>query len=200
MLRAIASIAAGLVALNPAPLRAQGESENVQVRNDCRLAAQIIRTGQPAPHRAWALSAITRCDESGATTLADVWRGALPTDNDSLGQLAAATRFFPKRVILEALTAVAESRARSTASRVHAISLIAGFARPGVYLDARDVFEPKPGRLPRIWTASGDQEWQDQGELADILPEARTLLTRVTSDSDPIVAHAAHSYLRILQP
>jgi hypothetical protein len=182
----------------PPMLRAQEEQRDVHLRNDCRFAAQIIRTGEPAPHRAWAFSAIRKCDQTGGTTLALMWAHAPPSDRDKLAELVGASRYFPTREMFDALRAVAEDRGADTTVRVHAIALLASFAQPGIYLDMRDLLEPRPGRFPRTWTMSGDAGLNDRGELTNVVPEVRALLSNLSLGDEGIVANAARSFLSIL--
>lgn len=193
------SLATALLLSAPSALEAQHkERDDAQLRNDCRLAAQILRTGQPAPHRSWAYTVITRCDESGAATLASVWTQNPPADEAMLGELAGATRYFPMREVFDALRATAADVQVATAPRVYALSVVASFAEPRTFLNLRDVFEPRAGRPPRMVNVSGHQDWTDVGELAGIVPEVRTLLNSLLTDSDPVVARAATWYLRIV--
>jgi hypothetical protein len=78
------------------------------------------------------------------------------------------------------------------------MSVLASFARPGIYLNIRDLFEPQDGRSPGIVSISGDQHWNDVGELAGCGPEVRALLTSLTTDSDAVVVRAATWYLLLI--
>ncbi len=89
------------------------ESRDVHARNDCRLAAQVIRTGHPAPHVEWAYGAILRCDETGAAVLAERWRTV--RDSAEVGSLPWATWNSPARRIV--FDAVAEVVLSNSANR-----------------------------------------------------------------------------------
>ncbi|WP_420129098.1 hypothetical protein [Longimicrobium sp.] len=190
-------LTAGLIVAPPA-LTAQEEQRDVHVRNDCRLAAQIIRTGEPAPHREWAYGAIRACDQTGGPALAAAWTQTLPSDRDRLAKLAGASRHFPTRELFNAVRAVAEDPGAGTTVRVYALGLLASFAQPGIYLDMRDLLEPRPGRLARTWTMSGDAALNERGELVNVLPEVRALLDELRSADDAVVANAARSFISIL--
>lgn len=66
--------AAVALALPLAPLGAQANPDSVELRNDCRLAVQTIRTGEPGPKVQWAWDLIPACPESGAASAAALRR------------------------------------------------------------------------------------------------------------------------------
>lgn len=59
---------------------AQANPDSVKLRNDCRLAAQVIRTGQPAPKLQWSWDLIPGCPEAGDVAAVALRR--LRTDSD----------------------------------------------------------------------------------------------------------------------
>lgn len=65
-------LVAGLLSLAPIFGQAQGTDvqDSVHLRNNCRLAAQVIRTGHPAPRLEWAYSQIPACGAEGGEALA----------------------------------------------------------------------------------------------------------------------------------
>ncbi len=127
------TILAMLMVLSGTFAHADGqESRDVHTRNDCRLAAQVIRTGHPAPHTERAYGAIQQCDETGVAVLVGQWR----TVSDSLEvvYLAWASSRFPRRVVFDAISEVVLSSAASTEARLQGMSLLATFAKPNVFL------------------------------------------------------------------
>lgn len=75
----------------PSALHAQADPDSVKLRNDCRLAAQVLSTGQPAPHFEDALTTIARCGSEAVSPLLSMWTAA-PSDRDELLPLIMATR------------------------------------------------------------------------------------------------------------
>ena len=47
--------------LGAATLHAQAQPDEVRLRSNCRLALQVIKTGQPAPQTEWALRQVDAC-------------------------------------------------------------------------------------------------------------------------------------------
>ncbi|HET7024223.1 MAG TPA: hypothetical protein VFI39_03355 [Gemmatimonadales bacterium] len=60
MLLCVASVA--LISRN---VSAQADPRAIKLRDDCRLAEQVLRTGDPAPKRAWAIGIIGACPQGG---------------------------------------------------------------------------------------------------------------------------------------
>jgi hypothetical protein len=180
---------------------AQGrESSDVQLRNDCRLAAQIVRTGHPAPHRDWAFGMIRQCGESGPQALADRWRDAPPTNQDELSELASATRAFRTREVFDAVATVAGTPAADQLARVYAIALLQSYAHPGTSLSIEDLLHPpQNGRPPRIYASSHDQNPDDPGTLEDVEEEVEAILTRIVStEAGSVIARIAAHVLRMV--
>lgn len=46
-------------------LDAQADPRAIELRDDCRLAEQVLRTGDPAPKRPWAIGIIGACPQAG---------------------------------------------------------------------------------------------------------------------------------------
>jgi len=75
----VLSVAALMLPL--ASLLAQANPGAIKARNDCRLAAQIVRTGQPATKAEWAWDMIHACPEAGDASSAALDR--LRSDGDT---------------------------------------------------------------------------------------------------------------------
>ena len=130
-----------------APLAGQaGERQDPHLRNDCRSAAQVLRTGHPAPRREWAMDAIRRCDASGPAVLAGVWREAAPSDIMGLDLLFNSTRDFNDRRVVEAASDIARRREAPETTRIYALALLFNYAVPGRYLNMKQLLEP--GEFP----------------------------------------------------
>jgi hypothetical protein len=177
------------------------ESENARLQADCRLAAQIIQTGHPAPHTEWAYAAIRLCPDLGPAVLAERWRGEPLSDTLEIRALAAASRVFPRRVVFDAVASGAVKPQVSTYQRVAAMGLLASFAKPGIYLNHRDLMNPIPGRRIGRITLSGDQGSTQAGELGGVAPEVMLVMARIQADAvDPTVRRIACEYVRFLTP
>ncbi|NUO63756.1 MAG: hypothetical protein HOQ11_14470 [Gemmatimonadaceae bacterium] len=121
-----------LVAALPGCAAAQrGDSISFEARHaaDCRLAAQVLTTGEPAPRHSWAMRTIARCADQGPHTLARLWSSP-PTDGAGLDELIRTTRHVRDQRILTALIASTERADVVPEARMAAIVLVATYAWP----------------------------------------------------------------------
>lgn len=63
--RYIGLLVTAAMALGPGRATAQATTDSVRLRDDCRLAEQILRTGEPAPKHEWAIGIIGACPQAG---------------------------------------------------------------------------------------------------------------------------------------
>lgn len=176
------------------------EASDAQHRTDCRLAAQVVRTGHPAPHRDWAFGVIRECSESGPQALAARWRTAPPTQADELVLLVSATRAFHTREVFDAVAAVARTRSNDQLVRVYAMALLQSYARPGTSLSVDDLLQPpQNGRPPRIYAFSHDRNPDDPRTLGDVEGEVTAILTHIIeTEAGTVIARAAAEVLRMV--
>jgi hypothetical protein len=103
-----------------------------QARNDCRLVAQVIRTGYPAPHSEWAREYITRCGAAGGRALADrLSASRRSTDAVLLDQLTKPAARFVDGSLFETAAAIALDETASTEARVFAFRVLVHAREPG---------------------------------------------------------------------
>lgn len=186
--------------LSCAPLAAQrSERADPHLRNDCRLAAQVLETGHPAPRHAWALETIRRCDQSGPAALADYWRSRAPEAPDELDLLFNATRTFNDRRVVDAVAEVAQSRTAAETTRVYAFALLFSYAVPGRYIEVADLLHPREAST-RMSAVSHDASARTtRAVLGDLRPEVRTILESVVgTEPNSRVGIAAATVLRRL--
>lgn len=183
------------------PLSAQpGERDDPHLRNDCRLAAQVIRTGNPAPRREWAMGAIRRCDQSGPATLADAWRTPVPAEPSQLDELFNATRDFNDRRVVDAVATVARDASTPDVTRIYALALLFNYAVPGLYIDTDDLLHPGD-TPPGLGGVSHDtRAHTTRAMLGDLRPQVRELLESIIA-REPAgrVGVAAATILRYLR-
>ena len=127
------SVAPGLI---PSVARAQANPDSVKLRNDCRLAAQILEKGQPAPKYDWALAQMDRCDPGlrvdVVTSLVRAHAYAAGTREAIVAAFNTASRFWDQR-ILQTLLDIAGDPAARVDARIEALAALA------VYLDPQGV-------------------------------------------------------------
>jgi hypothetical protein len=120
-----------LIASNALPSIAQQDSI-AQHRNDCRLAAQIITTGHPDPHRPWAFAEIGRCGSDGGVAIAEALRRLRDlsvTSHDS-ERLLNAARSFQDRTVYETALALADDQGATVFARVSALRVLLSLVDP----------------------------------------------------------------------
>src|SRR6266850_5406838 len=133
------------VALIAAPLSAQTHADSIKVRNDCRLALQVLTKGVPDPHRAEALSIIGLCGGEGVPALVAMWSSAAD-DRAELGLLVTATRAFATPELVSTLFSTLEQPGRTLNARVAALLVLLTYADPSV-VPGFDGFVGDPAQL-----------------------------------------------------
>lgn len=122
-----------LVLALPACAAAQNAmSDSVQHRNRCRLAAQIVRTGTPAPHAEWAYEFIAYCgSEGGAAVAAGIRESRHSSNVEELEQITRATLDLTDGQVFEAALDVAGDGAGTKEARVIAFRTLIRAVSPG---------------------------------------------------------------------
>lgn len=119
---AIATLAAivgpGCVAAQP--------GQDVQLRNDCRLAQQVLVHGQPANKLDWALGVINGCGPEGADVLATLLREnrSAAARSPTLDRVADRATMIVDSAIFNAALSVATDLNAGEAARIHALSVL----------------------------------------------------------------------------
>lgn len=178
---------------------AQGseESRSVHLRNECRLAAQTLHTGHPAPKTDWALSSISFCDESGGPTLQALWASP-STDSAALEQLVVASSRLLDQRVYEAVRAAARDAGLARAVRLAALRVL------GAFIDNRTLIVPDHFLKPNPDTSLLIRFAKVSGGIAQTvgshpLPtnasgEIRALFAELARiDTDPVIRRAGRS-------
>jgi hypothetical protein len=143
-------LAVALVAvLVPAAAAAQEDPDSIRLRNDCRLAAQIIARGHPEPHEAWAWDVIHRCGSEGGVALAAGLR-ALRQSSDTalLDRLTTKGRWLRDGAFFSAAVDVSGDRSATVPARLFSMIVLLyaeRLERPtsnGLPIHYRDLLSP----------------------------------------------------------
>ncbi|HEX8452791.1 MAG TPA: hypothetical protein VF647_11885 [Longimicrobium sp.] len=135
MLRSLFSILLAFVAalpLVPVESRAQDQGPNplmVKHRSDCRLAAQVLITGEPRARREWARDYIANCENEGPPAIVQEWR-AVSGDTASVIKVMRASTMIHDARIYEQVRAVALDRSRPDVVRVGAMHVLDNYVDP----------------------------------------------------------------------
>lgn len=191
-----------LLALGCAPLSAQrmDEAASARVRNDCRLAAQVIETGHPHPRWRWAVEHIGICSESGPPALAALWR-ALPGDTARVEEAIEATGRIRDQRLYDEAVATLRATGRPAVVRVGAMRLLMRYVQPSQDYPFSAL---EPGERVRIATGVGKLNASVQVSGSRPLPDSLTsqvlaLFQEIAADDrEPVVAHAAARLARTL--
>jgi hypothetical protein len=121
-----------LLVLLPRAAHGQADPDSIKRRNDCRLAAQVIETGNPAPHRDWAWQMIAFC-EPGMRVQA--YRTAIHTVRTSTDPVLLARAIRPVAgfrdgELFRNVLQLAGDRGASAAARAMAFVALAAIADP----------------------------------------------------------------------
>lgn len=189
-----------LVASLPSVAAAQArESTDAHLRADCRLATQVLTTGRPATHRAWALQVIDRCESTGPVALAQLWSSVTPIRANLEELEVPSVRVWDQR-LFAALTAVARNGSEDEVKRVAALSVLSSYAAPNSMMSMTELLDPRPDSTRGISTTSVDhRRWtvgaQPLSETAaqDV---SRLMQELVQSEPSSAVGIAAKRLLR----
>jgi len=178
------------------PMVCHGQAaDSVRWRNKCRSAAQIIRTGHPNPHEAWAYPQIQTCGPEAGRVLAERLRALrVSSDTSELKRVTSVSGFRDRRVY-DAAMEIASDRAASAAARAYAFRNLlwyvsevadpalfdpwnpAGLGCNGSAMD-REIFtgEPLPEGYVQEIRALAARVVRDTSELAPVRYGARCVL------------------------
>lgn len=124
-----------LLSVLPACATAQSQADSIHVRNDCRRAAQIVETGHPAPHAAWAYERITRSGpEGGKAIAASIRRHRQTEDLVELDAITRSLRTYRDAMVFRTASEIAADRSASVAARVFAFRTLIFTLSPGRWL------------------------------------------------------------------
>ena len=118
-------VATGLLPSSQA--EAQADTDTIHLRNDCRLARQVLETGHPAPQRREAMLTIARCGLEAAPTLAVVWNNP-PVGRGDLQLLVTSTRAIATPELVQTLLGAVQRTDLSTEQRVAALIVLITYA------------------------------------------------------------------------
>jgi hypothetical protein len=117
------------------------ERDDVHLRNDCRLAAQVLTHGHPANKREWALDIIDQCDEIGPPVLARLWQHGA-ADSASVGEMIYRSVRLRDQRVYDVVFAIASDASVPALKRAAALHLLGRWAHPGFSLPFRQFFAP----------------------------------------------------------
>ena len=115
--------------LAPSLAHGQADRDAIKRRNDCRLAAQVLTTGEPHTKRDWARGYIANCENEGPPAIVQEWR-TVPSDTAAVLQLMRASAAIRDMRIYEQLRAVAVDRSRADVVRVGAMHVLDSYVNP----------------------------------------------------------------------
>lgn len=118
------------------PLSAQQDPVEVQRRNNCRLAEQILTLGQPANKRAWALHRIGSCPQA-VDVLPALWASP-PTGEGEIQQLYYASLHAKDPAVFDIALGVARDPAAPDLVRLAAFGTVVSYIRPSLILSLTD--------------------------------------------------------------
>jgi hypothetical protein len=181
------------------PANAQANPDSVKLRNDCRLAAQVLRTGNPAPHLEWARVTIRSCEfDQWADAAASAIRRA--RGSTDARELAAEWRFLwmvRDAVLFDAVRGIASDHTASLPSRLWALRTLATYIDPeGIYGALTEAVSGGSGGRPACISnrAAGITASFDGRPLApDFADQARRTARTIMEDESelPVLRSAA---------
>jgi hypothetical protein len=136
-LLAIPTVAAWIV---PLSVSAQSTLDAARHRDECRLAVQIVTTGQPEAKPMWAFSKIRLCGAAAGQTIAGTLaRLRHATDTARMDRYFALTREVYDGALFAAAFAIAGDRSASVPARIFALRSLIWSGNPGRLLSYTDL-------------------------------------------------------------
>jgi hypothetical protein len=205
LLRLAAVTAMAVPAITSMPAIAQVNADSTTQQAYCRLAEQVMRTGNPAPHMEWALSSIGTCGPVtyGAATAAAVQRLRAVHDTSALAEVWMPTHFLLDEKLFNAALHISGDRSASVEARVFAFLGLLRMALAGTGRDVRygnmigGFVEVLPGLLGVRGGCAEEVVTDDYRRVGTPLPpdfkdQIRSVATRVRDDtSEPVDARTA---------
>lgn len=201
--RAIASIMTGVVlsSLPAMGATAQAAPGSVKLRNDCRLAIQVLTTGHPGPQTDDALTTIGLCGPEGYTALFKAWNNDGFSEKE-FGLLVTSTRAVVNPRLVDAMFEVAGSEGFSTTHRVAALLVLTTYADPyrvpwfhDLIGSSEQLRGTRFGHVDHPYSGSGRETL-----TAPVMPRLLQFLARLEdSDANPEMRTAAHVLISNLE-
>jgi hypothetical protein len=162
-----------------------GTSDSVHVRNRCRLAVQIITTGNPEPHTDWAYEHVRLCGKEGAAAVAQAMlAAAAETDRAEWEKLTTPGFYVRDAGIFDAALRLSGNPAASTTARVYSMKVLVQSLSPGTTLTYDDLTRGPTARRVCFGTGPGSHhEVEEVSPLpSDYRERARAAMARLTED------------------
>lgn len=124
-----------ILALLPLTASGQANPDSIKKRNDCRLAVQVVTTGQPAVKTEWAMIFVRGCPEFPAALARALREARTSRDKGELNRLTAPADWLRDGAVYSAADEVLRDRTASPEARVFAIRVLVWAYLPGLELD-----------------------------------------------------------------
>jgi hypothetical protein len=188
------------------PVSAQEHHANpdaAALRNDCRLARQVLLHGQPANKREWALGIAPNCGTDGADAIAHQLRQARTAQarTPALDAIANAAVMIIDEQIYVAARSIAVDASAGEAARVHALGIWLSQVTAGDILpyDAL-VSDPATGGELIFGPSVSEGPLSIRALPADALASSATELTTIVdNEANPRIRVAARQVLSIFE-
>jgi hypothetical protein len=157
---------------------------NRPAADECRLADQVLRTGQPAPRLTWATERAVACAELGPAALAYRWR-SIGGDPKETGELARASMRVRDGHLYSDLVRIADDNGRPAQVRVAALLVLAKYVNPGNGVALAQLIPPDS--IGRIRIANGSTTYTSYAIGAvpmppGVGPQVLSLMERLAQD------------------
>lgn len=169
----------------------QANPDSVKLRNDCRLASQVLRTGHPAPHLDWARGMIRYCPHN---QWADAVAGAISRTRRSTDERELASEWrhlwmLKDAVLLDSIRNIATDRAASVGARLWALRTLANLIDPEGIYGAMTETNSAPGGRPVCIVSRAEgttMSYAGRPLPLDYVERARATAARIISDESDV--------------
>jgi hypothetical protein len=156
----------------------------VQHRNNCRLAAQVLTSGEPVSKRAWARRYLAECPAEGPAVLTAQWRTAT-LSTEEIEQLTRSSLRLRDARLYRAMMSTAADRSRPSDVRAAAMLVLSRYVNVHSAVWLSQLVPPDSITRIRLPLGSSVDVAQVDGTEAlghGIGPEVLGLLERIGAD------------------
>jgi hypothetical protein len=122
MMRPQAALASAFLISLAGRAVAQANPDSIKHRNDCRLVAQVLTTGHPAPKTDWAFTIVGNCGDEGIQALsAGILSMKSSLDTGILAGLSQQARYYHDGSIFASALTVAGDPSASIPARIYSL-------------------------------------------------------------------------------
>jgi hypothetical protein len=170
----------------PAHAQRHDTAWTAQHQAECRLAHQVLTTGQPAVRHGWAVARIGGCPQGGEALAAELRRLRTTSERtDELEMVVRATARFVDRALVVAALEIATDASAGTVARIQAMRVISNQLTPMTLATYEDFLVPG-GMGAGAFIPSSGRPGVGEPLTREIIESVRQGLTAIVEDASAL--------------